>query len=64
MKIKFENRLEAIEWIASYAEDEKEFESLREQLNYNHIYTGQYFVKSEEGDSKEKEDQDQLLEFH
>ncbi len=44
MKIRFQNRLEAIDWIARNAEDEGQFEVLREQLNYNYIYTGQYFL--------------------
>ena len=48
MKIKFANRLEAIEWIASYAEDEGQFEVLREQLNFNHIYEGYFFLSLEE----------------
>lgn len=44
MEIKFESRLEAIQWIAEYAEDEGQFEVLREQLNYNFIYTGKYYL--------------------
>ncbi len=44
MKIKFQNRLEAIEWIADYAADEGMFEVLREQLNFNFIYTGTFFI--------------------
>ena len=45
MKVTFANRLEAIEWIAEYVEDEGQFEVLREQLNYNHIYTGELFLE-------------------
>jgi len=45
MKIKFANRMEAIEWIANYAEDEGQFEILREQLHFNHIYTGRFFLE-------------------
>ena len=45
MKVKFESRLEAIKWIAEYADDEGHFEVLREQLNYNYIYTGNYFLE-------------------
>ncbi|MCB0589334.1 MAG: hypothetical protein KDD06_28870 [Phaeodactylibacter sp.] len=48
MKIRFNGRLEAIEWIANYAENEGQFEVLREQLNFNHIYEGFYFLKIEE----------------
>ena len=44
MRKVFENRLEAIEWIAEHAEDEGQFEVMREQLIFNFIYTGKYFV--------------------
>ena len=44
-KRNFANRLEAIDWIAGAAEDEGQFEVLREQLNYNYIYTQSYFLK-------------------
>ncbi len=48
MKIKFASRLEAIDWIAKYAEDEGQFEVLREQLNFNHIYNGCFFLVLED----------------
>lgn len=48
MKIKFQNRLEAIDWIANFVEDEGQFEILREQLNFNEIYTGDHFLKIDE----------------
>ena len=44
MKKTFENRLEAIDWIANYVENEGQFEVLREQLNFNHIYSGKWFL--------------------
>ena len=44
MKIRFKNRLEAVEWIADYVENEGQFEVLREQLNFNFIYEGVYFL--------------------
>ena len=44
MKIRFKNRLEAVEWIADYVENEGQFEVLREQLNFNFIYEGFYFL--------------------
>ena len=47
MTKRFYNRLEAIDWIANHVEDEAQFEVLREQLMFNHIYTGQYFLKIE-----------------
>lgn len=52
MKKYFSNRLEAIDWIAEKAESESQFEVLREQLHFNHIYTGKYFVEwgKEEGE--------------
>ena len=48
MEIKFANRMEAIEWIADYVEDEGQFEVLREQLNFNFIYTGRFFLRLDE----------------
>ena len=48
MKIKFKTRLEAIDWIACFAEDEGTFEVLREQLNFNFIYTGKYYLENHE----------------
>lgn len=45
MKIKFKSRLEGIDWIANHTDDEGQFEVLREQLNFNFIYTGKYFVR-------------------
>ena len=47
MKKYFKNRIEAIDWIANNAEGEGQFEVLREQLNFNFIYTGTYFVKKD-----------------
>lgn len=44
MKIKFKNRLEAISWIVGKADNEGQFEVMREQLNYNYIYHGTYFI--------------------
>lgn len=46
MKRHFANRLEAIDWIAKHAENEGHFEVMREQLNYNFIYNGRFFVKN------------------
>jgi len=48
MKIKFASRLEAIDWIANHVEDEGQFEVLREQLNFNHIYNGYFFLVLED----------------
>ncbi len=56
MKMKFETRLEAIDWIANYAEDEMEFEELREQLNYNYIYTKELFIDIKASDSTKDSD--------
>lgn len=52
MKVKFANRLEAIEWIANYVEDEGQFEVLREQLNFNHIYHGYFFLVLEDSNTQ------------
>ena len=45
MKINFQNQLEAIDWIATFAEDEGQFEVLREQLMYNYLHTGTHFLE-------------------
>ena len=46
MEIKFKNRIAAIDWIANFVEDEGTFEVLREQLNFNFIYSKTYFLES------------------
>ena len=46
MKRYFETRLEAIDWIAQNAEDEGQFEVLREQLNFNYIYNNLFFIET------------------
>jgi len=48
MKKTFENRLEAINWIADFVENEGQFEMLREKLNYNFIYTGELYLEIDE----------------
>ena len=47
MRKVFKNRLEAIDWIAANTEDEGQFEVMREQLNFNFIYTGKYFIDTD-----------------
>jgi hypothetical protein len=44
MKYSFKNRLAAIDWIAANAKNEDQFETLREQLEFNYIYYQIYFV--------------------
>ena len=44
MKKKFQHRLEAIDWIANYAKNEGHFEVMREQLNFNYIYSNTSFL--------------------
>ena len=46
MKKQFESHMQAINWIADNAETESHFEILREELIFNHIYTGEYFIHS------------------
>ena len=48
MKKTFKNRLEAVDWIASFVENEGQFEMLREKLNYNFIYTGELYLEIDE----------------
>lgn len=45
MKKYFNNRLEAIDWIAEFAENEGQFEVLREQLEFNYIFTRTLFLE-------------------
>lgn len=52
MTKRFQTRLQAIDWIANHAEDEAQFEVMREQLMFNHIYTGKYFVKVEKEEAE------------
>ena len=40
--------MEAIDWIADKSENEGQFEVMREQMNYNYIYTRKYFVQLDE----------------
>jgi len=44
MKKTFQTRLDAIDWIASYAKNEGQFEILREQLNFNFIYDVKFYI--------------------
>ncbi len=48
MKKTFQNRLEATDWIANYVENEAQFEVLREQLNFNFIYTNKFYLEIDE----------------
>jgi len=48
MKKQFKNRINAINWIANYVENKGQFEVLREQLNFNYIYNGTYFLEINE----------------
>ncbi|MEO1513981.1 MAG: hypothetical protein AAFV95_03175 [Bacteroidota bacterium] len=53
MKTKsFNNRLEAIDWIAENAENEGQFEVMREQLNFNFIYHHRFFLRLDELDAE------------
>lgn len=45
MKKTFQTRMEAIDWIADYVSNEGQFEVLREQLNFNFIYTGKIYLE-------------------
>ena len=52
MKYSFKNRLAAIDWIAANATNEAQFEALREQLNFNHIYYNIFFIDLSELEEK------------
>lgn len=51
-KVHFKTSLEAVDWIANFAKDEGHFEVLREQLNFNFIYTGRYFLELNEREAE------------
>ena len=44
MKVTFNTNLEGVDWIATYAKDEYQFEILREKLLFNYIYSNCYFL--------------------
>ncbi|MFK7931921.1 MAG: hypothetical protein AB8G22_00335 [Saprospiraceae bacterium] len=56
MKKTFTSRLAAIDWIADFAENESQFERLREQLHMNFIYTETYFLEI-----RERNDTDRMV---
>jgi hypothetical protein len=47
MKKVFQTRLEATDWIAARAENEGQFEAMREQVLFNFIYFGEYFIDTD-----------------
>lgn len=47
MKKVFKTRLEATDWIAARAENEGQFEVMREQLLFNYIYSGTYYIDTD-----------------
>ncbi|MFT4665052.1 MAG: hypothetical protein ACI8YQ_000404 [Polaribacter sp.] len=62
MKYSFKNRLAAIDWIAANAKDEAQFEALREQLNFNHIYYKIFFVDLGELEERVLLGKDEIIE--
>lgn len=48
MKKVFKTRLKAIDWIANHAKNEGQFEAMREHLLFNFIYTGTYFIDTDD----------------
>ena len=54
MKKTFTSRLAAIDWIADFAENEPQFERLREQLHMNFIYTETYFLEIKEQNDSDR----------
>lgn len=47
MKKVFQTRLEATDWIAARAENEGQFEAMREQVLFNFIYSGVYYIDTD-----------------
>ncbi len=52
MVITFTSQLEGIDWIANKVHNEHQFEILREELLYNYIYNGFYFLDMEQSQSE------------
>ncbi|MBK8505734.1 MAG: hypothetical protein IPL46_28170 [Saprospiraceae bacterium] len=44
MTREFNNHAEAIKWIAAFAKTESHFEILIDELEFNHTYTGEFFI--------------------
>ena len=44
MKLEFNSCANAIKWIMKHARTEVDFQTLREELDFNHIFTGEYFI--------------------
>ena len=54
MKKMFQNRLEAIDWIANKAQNEGQFEVWREQLTFNHIYSKTLYLEVNENEKRKE----------
>lgn len=52
MVITFTSQLEGIDWIANKVQNEDQFEILREELLWNFIYFGSYFLDVEKTKSE------------
>ena len=46
MKIEFNSCAKALRWIMLHTKTELDFQNLREQLDLNYLYTGQFFIYS------------------
>ncbi len=46
MRTEFDNHEEALAWITANAINESELMILQEELTFNHIDTGEYFVQT------------------
>jgi len=44
MQKEFANHLDGVDWIAENAKNEAHFDILLEDLNLNHIYSGEHFI--------------------
>ena len=44
MKREFTTHMEAINWLSDHSRNEAHFEIMREELKYNYIASGHYFV--------------------
>lgn len=44
MRREFNNHMEAMNWLSDHSRNEAHFEIMREELKYNFVDSGEYFV--------------------
>ncbi|NND32869.1 MAG: hypothetical protein HKN76_09780 [Saprospiraceae bacterium] len=52
MKREFNSCANAIKWIVQHARTEIDFKTLRDELDFNHLFTGEYFIFTSHQDNR------------